>query len=199
MPSKILYLGTDPSRFPREVVHLPLIRTNPLPVSAEIIHEYNAFTHIVLTSPNGASILAAQFSLQGKEIFAIGRGTEEVLNSLGVSCVGVASPETQEGMIELLKHHVLESSYLFYPRSSAARPLLGRYLQESGLKHCVCDLYETVFLRPDPLPNLAEFEEIVFTSPSTVKAFVDVYHAIPKGVKLTCSGPITLEALKTYL
>ncbi len=195
MPSKILYLGTDPSRFPREVVHLPLIKTTPLPLSEQIVVEFNAFTHILLTSPNAATILANQFSLQGKQVFAIGQGTEEVLKSLGVQCAGVASPETQEGMIELLKEQPLENSYLFYPRSSTARPLLKHYLQESGFKHQLCDLYETIFLIPDLLPDLTEFEEIVFTSPSTVKAFLALYKTLPLGIKLTSIGPITEQFL----
>lgn len=195
MPSKVLYLGTDPSRFPREVVHVPLIQTNRLPLSEKTLAEFSAFTHILLTSPNAASILMDQFSLQEKEIFAIGKGTEEVLKSRGILCGAVAFPETQEGMIQLLKKEPLEHSYLFYPRSSLARPLLKDYLQEAHLKHHICDLYETVFLNPDPLPDLAEFDEIVFTSPSTVKAFLALYKTFPKSMKLTALGSVTATCL----
>src|SRR3569832_921488 len=198
MPSKILYLGTDPSRYPHPVVHLPLIKTVPLPLPEQILAEYCAFTHVLLTSPNGATILGGQFPLEGKQIFAFGQGTEEVLKRSGHQCAAVAVPETQEGMIKLLQNRSLENSYLFYPRSCSARPLLAHYLRDSGLKHQVCDLYQTVSLNPDPLPDLTQFEEIVFTSPSTVRAFFQLYPRLPQGIKLTAIGPITLQCL-TYL
>ena len=131
MKSKILYLGTDPSRFGKDVVHCPLIETKPLPLSQMIHENWKAFTHIILTSPNAARILSSHRSLDGKKILAIGRGTEEVV---GFNCFAVAKVETQEGMIELIKTIDLQESYMLYPRSSKARPLLAEYLKEAGIR-----------------------------------------------------------------
>lgn len=183
-------MGTDPSRYGQEVVHCPLIETRPFPLSKQMCDDWQAFTHVILTSPNAARILTSQMSLQDKKILAIGKGTAE-----GLSCFAVASPETQEGMIELLKRTPLENSYLLYPRSSSARPLLANYLKEAGLKHQICDLYETIYLKPDPLPVLDDFDEIIFTSPSTVRAFLALYGSIPKIKIITCMGPITEQFL----
>ncbi|MGH2639614.1 MAG: uroporphyrinogen-III synthase [Rhabdochlamydiaceae bacterium] len=191
--TKILYLGTDPSRYGRDVIHCPLIDTRPLPLP-DI--DLDAFTHVILTSPNAARILASQMSLQNKKNLTIGVGTTDTLMQMGLKCFASAFPETQEGMINLLKRISFENSYLFYPRSSAARPLLANYLIETGLKHTICDLYETIFLKPHPLPLLSDFDEIVFTSPSTIKAFLTLYGSIPKNKKLTCIGPITRQALQ---
>lgn len=186
--SKVLYLGTDPSRFGRAVVHCPLIEIKPLPL---IVHNVEALTHVILTSPNAARILASQMPLQNKQLLAIGVGTQETLKQIGLPCHATATPETQEGMIALLENMVLRDSYLFYPRSSRARPLLADYLKAAGIKHQICDLYETIYLKPEPLPALEEFDEIVFTSPSTVQAFLHLYGSLPKNKKLTCIGPIT--------
>ena len=133
--------------------------------------------------------------LRGKKILAIGRGTEE---TVGYDCFAVSSLETQEGMIELIKTIDLQESYMLYPRSSKARPLLAEYLKEAGIQHQICDLYETAYLKPEPIPALEDFEEIVFTSPSTVKAFLSLYSSIPKNKKITCIGPITEQAIINF-
>ncbi len=194
--NKVLYVGTDPSRYSEDVVHLPLIETRPLPLPQQIRDDFAAFTHIILTSPNAARILMDQFPLENKQILAIGTGTEEVIKTKGFSCIAVASPQTQEGVIDLLEKMVLKDAYIFYPRSSSARPLLAAYLKEAKIRHCICDLYETIYLKPDPLPSIENFQEIVFTSPSTLKAFQSLYGVIPQGTKLTCIGPITELALR---
>ena len=192
---KILYLGTDPSRFGREVVHCPLIEVKPLPLPDAVVRDFDAFTHVILTSPNAARLWAAA-KLQHKKILSIGRGTAEALKEAGWYCFATASPETQEGMIDLLKVACGGDSYLLYPRSSRARPLLANYLKEAGLKHQVCNLYDTVYLKPDPLPSLDDFEEIVFTSPSTIEAFLQIYGSLPKNKTLTCIGPVTSAAMR---
>jgi uroporphyrinogen-III synthase len=162
-------------------------------MSQEILDEFEFFTHIIVTSPNTAHILHESFG--GKKVFAIGEGTAAVLKSYGVAVEAVAKPESQEGMIELLEVMDLKSAYLFYPRSSMARPLLREYLERRGLKCCVCDLYETVFVRPKEVVDFVEVSEIVFTSPSTVRAFVELYGRVPEGVKCTCIGPVTARVL----
>jgi len=194
LKNKVLYVGTDPSRFSaaRDLVHCPLIETRPLPICDSIRRDFDAFTHVILTSPNAARILASQMPLHIKKVLAIGVGTAEQIRC---RCFATASPETQEGMIDLLEKLPLENSYLFYPRSSLARPLLATYLKERGLRHQTYDLYETVYLKPHPLPLMDDFDEIVFTSPSTIKAFLALYGSLPKNKKFTCVGPITEQAL----
>jgi uroporphyrinogen-III synthase len=196
--TQTLYVGTDPSRYldQADVIHLPLIQTNPLPISPEIKQEFDAYTHVILTSPNSVRILTAQMKLFSQQIIAIGKGTAAVLQSQGLSAAHIAHPESQEGVIDLLKKLPLENAYLFYPRSNRARPLLASYLQERGLRHRVCDLYETRFIKPSYVPPLDEIEEIIFTSPSTVHAFIELYGSIPNNKKLTCIGPVTLAALE---
>ena len=173
------------------MVHCPLIDTKPLPIPQAILNDFNRFTHVILTSPNAVKILQSQFSLKDKQVLAIGTGTAELLQ---YKPLAIASTETQEGMIELLKQLSLEHAYILYPRSSQARPLLGEYLK-THYRCQICDLYETINLKPDPLPNLDDFDEIVFTSPSTVRAFMALYGKMPENKKLTCIGPITERVL----
>ncbi len=196
---KILYLGTDPSRYPKQVFHLPLIHIRPLSLPASIRDDFDQLTHVLLTSPNAARLLMAQVELGRKKVLAIGKGTARILQEKGMECDAIAPTPTQEGIIELLEGLSIEGKYLLYPRSSIARPLLANYLKERGWKHQTADLYETIYLKPNPLPLLQEFEEIVFTSPSTVRAFFALYKDIPKEIKQTCIGPITQRALNTQI
>jgi len=193
---KTLYLGTDPSRYPNQVnlVHFPLIQIQSMPLSQEVLQEFASFTHVLVTSPNTAHIL--KHSIAQKKVLAIGEGTAATLKSYGVPMEAVAARELQEGMIELLENMMLEGAYLFYPRSSMARPLLREYLEGRRLKCYVYDLYETKFVRPAEAVDFNEVGEIVFTSPSTVHAFAELYGNMPKHVKCTCIGPVTASALR---
>jgi uroporphyrinogen-III synthase len=192
--TRVLYLGTDPSRYGRDVVHCPLIETKPLPLSEHLLDQWEEFTHILLTSPNAARIMTSYKNLDGKKIIAIGKGTADVIGN----CFAIANPETQEGMIDLLKSINLSRSYILYPRSSKARPLLASYLNEANIRHHTCNLYETLYLKPNPIPDLAQFDEIVFTSPSTVHAFLEIYGSIPQDKHILAIGPVTDQALKVY-
>ena len=195
-----LYLGTDPTNFQYipGLIHYPVIKTIPLPISDFIRQEFPRFTHVLFTSKNAVEIFLQTFSLEEKKVIAIGQSTAAKLQEKGWNVDAIAQPETQEGIIELLSSLNLNSAYLFYPRSSLARDHLQNYLNEQKISHQICDLYETVFQKPTPVPDLSTIREIIFTSPSTVKAFIAAFGQIPQGKKLTCIGPITEQALSCY-
>ena len=187
----ILYLGTDPSRFPRQekLVHFPVIRVMPLPLAEEVRRELTCITHVLVTSPNTAHFLWKEF--RGKTLLAIGKGTAAVLQSYDFRVSCVANPESQEGMIGLLSSMSLQDAYIFYPRSTRARSLLAQYLQKKEIRHLICDAYQTVAARPEITVDFATVKEIVFTSPSTVHAFAELYGKVPEHIQCTCIGPVT--------
>jgi uroporphyrinogen-III synthase len=201
-PSLVLYLGTDPTNYQHipGLIHYPIIRIVPLEIPQHIRDDFSDYTHILFTSKNTVSILLHQFkSLEGKQIIAIGKSTAAKFEQARWKPQFIAEQESQEGVIELLKHHDLSDAYLFYPRSSLARKKLEHYLIQRDIRHQVCDLYETVFQQPGPLPDLSLVKEIIFTSPSTVKGFLAAYGSIPLGKKLTCIGEITKDELNVNL
>jgi uroporphyrinogen-III synthase len=160
--------------------------------------DFDDYTHILITSKNAAAIFLSQIkdkeALKGKQIIAIGKSTAAKLAQ--EEFVLVAQDESQEGIIELLKTQDLHDAYIFYPRSTLARKKLENYMIGRAVRHQVCDLYETVFQKPEPFPDFAKIDEIIFTSPSTVKGFIAAFGSIPSNKKLTCIGPITEEELK---
>ncbi len=87
------------------------------------------------------------------------------------------------------------------PQSSKARVKLAHFLVEKGVHHQIVHLYDTKTKKDLKYPKIDQFEEVVFTSPSTVDAF---FSTIPKDMihdvyRYKVIGPITAEVLKERL
>ncbi len=206
----ILYLGSDPSQFKSEgrVIHWPVIRIVPRTIRSPEIQRAFAdlgdYSHLIFMSKHAVLVFFEHLSqcgweekiIQGKHISAIGSTTAFHLEKRGFQPDLVAKEETQEGLIAALQAEDLEGAYIFLPRSSRSRPLLVDFFVERSVRHRACDLYDTLPQRPDPLPDLQQVDEIIFTSPSTVEAFFSIYSSLPEGIKLTAIGPVTQEAIE---
>ncbi|MBS0648585.1 MAG: uroporphyrinogen-III synthase [Verrucomicrobia bacterium] len=200
---QVLYLGTDPENYRHiaGLVHCPLIQTVPLEIPQHLWDDFPDYSHILFTSKNAVAIFLQalkekSYTLESKQLVAIGKSTAAKLEQEGYTPHLIASQESQEGVIELLRLQDLRDAYIFYPRSSLARKKLEEYLMERGIRHQICDLYETIFQKPEVLPDLNHFREIIFTSPSTVRSFLAAFGSIPQEKKLTCIGAITEAELK---
>jgi hydroxymethylbilane synthase len=200
-----LYLGLDMPALLKEqrAIHLPIIRIVPRdPLSADIqgafknMHEY---THLVFTSKSAVRIFMDFLpvfrldvkDLKNKHVIAVGRSTASVLYECGLHVDIVASDETAEGVTQELNRLQLQHAYFLWPHSALSRTVLNEYMENNHLRYRECVLYDTVPLQPSPPPLLTQFKEIIFTSPSTVDAFKQIYGTIPKGIKLTSIGPVT--------
>jgi len=191
-PRRVLYLGIDP---PPGVFHYPVIRTQKIESSELQTALALFFTHILFTSKNAVRYWPGDLS--GAVSIAIGDATAKEIRKRGAEPL-VASEATQEGVIAFLETLDLRRAFLLYPRSKIARPHLAKYLQNAKIAHFVFDLYETLFQRPEPTPDLAEFDEIVFTAPSAVEGFFRIFRSLPERILLTPIGPVTKRALAEY-
>ncbi len=210
----VLYLGTDPSQFEAQgncrghLIHYPVIQVVPRSLDnlevRRAFDDLREYTHFLFTSKNAVEIFFSHIKklslsldlFQDKSVIAIGKITALHLRRQGVELNHIAQQETQEGVIDLLKKFDLENAYLFLPRSALSRPVLINYLIERGIRHQACDLYDTKTQRLEPKPDLKSVDTIVFTSPSTVKAFLEIFGKFPEGKKMLAVGPITEEALQ---
>jgi uroporphyrinogen-III synthase len=167
--------------------------------------DLDEFTHLIFTSKNSVKIffhLLEQLHfpvsrLEGKKIIAVGHVTAAYLTMGGMKLDRIAHPETQEGIVAMLKEMQLDAAYLFLPRSSRSRPILIDYLTAQQIRYQACDLYDTQAQVLTPQPDLKQIDEIVFTSPSTVEAFIAIFGSLPKEKKWIAIGPITEQALLT--
>lgn len=209
-PKSILYLGLEvPEKYQSDqVLHYPIIKTIPRRADETNIQtictEFSRFTHAVFTSKNAVRIfLHLAFAngvlmthIQEKFVIAVGKSTAQVLLNSGKSANLIAAQETSEGIAAEIDRLDMKKAHVLWPHSSLSRPVLADYFKQKGISFCACPLYDTVPHFPHPLPNLTEMEEIIFTSPSTVDAFLKGYGKIPQDKTLSCIGPITEKYLK---
>jgi hydroxymethylbilane synthase len=191
----VLYLGLDPSQHVcwGKVTHYPIIRVVPRPF---IAMDISSFTHIIFTSKTAVQLF--NYSITNQTLISIGKVTAAHLEVKGIAAHYVAHEETQEGIVALLKDLDLTNSRLLLPRSARARSHLTDYLTERKVAHVVLDLYDTV-VADVTLPDLSCFDEVVFTSPSTVEAFFEKVDLIPSQVRLRAIGPVTTNALQIMM
>lgn len=216
--SKILYLGLElPSELrDKEVVHLPLIRIKPYPKEhsgvVQAFANFMGYTHLIFTSKSAVKIFFEYAAFNGlstadlnqKKYLSVGKKTTLALQHCGVEQILTASDETAEGMIKLLSLINLDHSFVFWAHSALSRPVLMDWLQAqqsvvAGFKWHACIFYDTVLNLPKELPDISCFEEIIFTSSSTVDAFYTIFGRPSPDQRLTCIGPVTEKHLHKML
>jgi uroporphyrinogen-III synthase len=203
---KTLYLGLELPSELHSAVHCPFIRIVPKskhdPAIMQAFQNFESYTHIIFTSRNAVSIffdLADRKDLAHKMIISVGQRTNDKLREYGIESDLIAAEETAEGIIAELKKLDLNNAHFFLPQSAIARTVIPDWLLEQQVVHTACPIYDTLPNIPEPLPDLAQFEKIVFTSPSVVQAFIQAYGSLPSGKTLICKGPVTQKFLENSI
>jgi len=188
------------------LIHYPIIKTMPRPKkdSKDSLKYFLDFTHIIFTSKTSVNLIFdyltsfsfPQHLIQQKQYIAVGSNTAKQLYKLGIKNVLVGNPETAEGVVDLLNTLPLKNSFFFWPHSSLSRNTLSNFFLINSLRYNECILYDTIPFLTDPLPDFSEVDEIVFTSPSTIDAFLLFFETLPLNKVLTPIGPVTKAALE---
>lgn len=213
MEKGALYVGIDPKHYKTSlpVVHVPLIEIIPRPFDAkeiqEIFSDIFSFTHIIFTSKSAVTIFFNYFRKSGYTldqlkktyIIAIGQVPAFYLREEGVEPTYMTADEAQTGVIRVLSALDLKEVNILLPRSSGMRPQLAHFLVEHDIHHQICTLYDAHRRRPEELPNLNDFEEVVFTTPSVVDEFFALFSEIPESLRLHPIGFYSREALRKAL
>jgi uroporphyrinogen-III synthase len=115
----------------------------------------------------------------------------------------VPKKESSQGLIEEFsaeggsasggKKIDIRNKKIFMPRSDISDKNLSKGLEALGADVTASFAYRNIM--PEDLPdlNLEFFNEIMFTSPSTVRNFRKRYGRVPmpKGIKVSCIGDVT--------
>ncbi len=206
---RILFTGLSRERFFTKDIyfHLPLIKIEPMKDYKEFdnyLKNIKDFDWILFASRYGVehffkrlrTINSDSRVLANVKIAAIGNSTKNRLLDFGILANLVPGKESSEGLVAEFKKIDIKGKKIFLPRSDISDKGLSKALEELGAKVTTGFAYRNIILKDLPNLDLNLFDEIMFTSPSTVRNFKKRYKTVPKNVKIKCIGNVTLKEAK---
>ncbi len=208
--TKILFTGTNPERFTMlgDIIHFPVIQIGPNPFSDQekqnIIKETEEADAILLTSRFGVkhffNLLEENgFSiehLKEKEFYVIGTTTADELIEHDFYPTLMANIETSTGLLDVIKKRKdVTGKKIIFPRSSLPNPTLREELTAMGAYVTEIPIYLNTKL-PKKEIDKESIDVIFFTSPSTVKNYLEDYGKIPGHWRILSKGEVTADYLK---
>lgn len=206
---KSLYFGLNKNAYYTNgtVEHLPLIEIKPTDKKQlfDLNKQIKLATHLLVTSQTTLHLLIHHFKvskeiLKQKKIIAVGQATAEALQKENLFVGYIATSESQEGLIELINRIPWRTNdTLFYPKSKSARPKLLDFLSERKIQVHSLNIYDSYSVLLKKKPDLSKYDELVFTSSSTVLSFFQNFKEIPSSVKIVCKGDVTKKIIESKL
>tara|TARA_X000000368_G_scaffold19393_1_gene15306 strand:+ start:171 stop:923 length:753 start_codon:yes stop_codon:yes gene_type:complete len=165
------------------------------------VQSLSNYEWVIITSSNGATEFLKAVNKIGTQEFpkiaVIGSSTERAFNNLGIRVSLRPKKQVAEGLLEIFPRPEGNNNVLL-PIAKKSREILPRTLKERGWNVHRVDAYKTIrpehFLPFDNNEQCADF--VIFTSPSTVINFIEMYgkENVPK--RIISIGPVTSEEIK---
>lgn len=207
---RILFTGLSKERYftkGANYFHLPLIRIVPMEDYWELdghIKNIRRFDWVVFSSRYGVEYFFKRLeiigydsrALSGIKVAAIGASTKNRLFDFGIIADLAPRDESSEGLVEEFKRIGLRGAKLFLPRSDISDKNLSDGFKRLGAEVVTGFAYRNVPAEDLPDLDLNSFDEIMFTSPSTVRNFKARYGKVPKQVKASFIGDVTRREAK---
>ncbi|MFH1784573.1 MAG: uroporphyrinogen-III C-methyltransferase [bacterium] len=202
----ILFTGLSDERFFIEgsYYHLPLISIEELDDYRDFdsyLMRIQSFDWIVFASRYGVKYFFKRLAalgydsrkIEGINIAAVGRSTAEALLGVGIKADLIPEDESSKGLVERLRKEGVKGMSIFMPRSDLSDKGLKEDLEALGARVSESVAYANVISKDLPDIVLDDFDQIMFTSPSTVRSFVKRYKKAPKKTKIKCIGDVTFR------
>jgi uroporphyrinogen III methyltransferase/synthase len=209
---KVLITGTSAESYENypNGKHTPLIQidkiTNNKPIYASL-QEITAFDWLIFTSRYGVRYFFEAFnelkldirSLAKVKLASVGKVTTSELAKYHIYPDIESETASAEGIIRYFKEIQLTGKQLLLPRSDKGLKYLSEELEKMGNRVTDIPVYRNTVNEKAEKTDLSQFRKIVFSSPSGVEAFTQIYGEIPSGIQLIARGKTTEEKLKTTL
>jgi len=207
---RILLPGTHPDKYRHLgiIIHRPLIKSVPLDDYAQadkVLKRLNTFDWIVFTSTNGVEFFFQRLNAVGldtrsigtEKVAAIGKTTAEKLKTFGVLVDMQPGLESSTGLLEEFKKVSVKGKRILLVRPKVGSSMLLDGLADAGAAVEAVVVYRNVDIEPEET-DFDFIDQILFTSGSTVRAFLKLYGSVPDGVKVYCLGQPTLNEAKKH-
>ncbi|MVX62282.1 uroporphyrinogen-III C-methyltransferase [Clostridium chromiireducens] len=165
------------------------------------IEKYN---HIVFTSVNSVEIffdylIKKDYDVRRikAKVSAIGAATANALKQRGIICFAKAREFVGEGLVSILKPHLMENETLLLPCSAKSRKYIYEELSNCGVSVDKVYIYDTVCGAVVNKKSFDEVDMVFFTSPSTVENMVEMLGIEEiKKKQVIAIGPKTNEPIE---
>lgn len=204
-----------------EVIHIPAIEIVP-PDSWQAcdtaLEQLQNYDWVIFTSTNGVRFFIDRVQEKGKDfetlytkqIAAVGEHTETELKKLGLKVDLVPEEFRTEGLVSAFEKKNIQGLNILFPKAQEGRDVVIKYLEAMGANVDGVAVYKT---RTPKRENFIKFHDILnghavdlltFTSPSTVRNFVNIFGEkkikdwIRSGCRIAAIGGVTAGALKGF-
>lgn len=207
---RILVLGMHPEKYTwlGTIVHRQIIDCLPIennPDLDNLLQQLSTFDWIAFTSANGVRYFFERLNalgldarcLAGVKIATIGQTTASRLGAYGLIADMVAADESSAGMLKEFGKLGMGGKKVLLPQSEIASAELPDGLTKAGAEVTKIPVYKTVEIDPDDV-DFDHIDAVLFTSGSTVRAFMAKFGAAPAGLKAYCLGKPTQNEAKKH-
>ena len=206
---KVLVLGTHPEKYTHlgNIVHRPIVKCVGLEDYSdfdEMLRRMETFDWLIFTSAHSVRFFFQRLrtmhsdarSLASVRVAVIGRTTGEELADFGILADLVPANESSAGLLEEFGSLDMKGKRALLPRAKVASRELPAGLTAIGAEVVEVPAYMTVEAEPADV-DFEHIDKILFTSGSTVRAFVKKFGKVPDGIKAYCLGtPTQAEATR---
>lgn len=199
----VLVLGTHPERYTHlgNIVHRPIVKCVGLEDYSnfdEILRRLEIFDWLIFTSAHSVRFFFQRLraihsdarSLASVRVAVIGKTTAGELAGLGILADLIPGNESSAGLLEEFGSLDMNDKRVLLPRAKVASRELPEGLKAMGAEVMEVPAYMTVEVEPADV-DFEHIDKILFTSGSTVRAFVKKFGNVPPGVKAYCLGEPT--------
>jgi uroporphyrinogen III methyltransferase/synthase len=207
---RVLVLGTHPEKYAHlgTIVHRPIVECVGLEDYSrldEAIKRIGEFDWLIFTSANGVRFFFKRLRLNDLDVRAmcslrvavIGKTTARRLAGFGILADLVPGTESSAGLLKEFKTLKIRGKKVLLPQARAASGELAEGLVRMGATVEEAPAYETVEMEPADV-DLEYIDKILFTSGSTVRAFVKKFGRVPSRIKAYCLGVPTQQEAKKH-
>ncbi len=211
-PKKWLYTGLSVNdwEYDEGIVHTPLITIEPVEFNHDInvaIENIQKYDRLIFTNRYAVQFFFKLLFDLGKDarvlshiqIDSIGKVTSQALKEKGLLVKPLCKEESSVAMVKEYKNQKVVKENILIPGSGVGANRLTSGLRDLGNAVNYLSIYKMDSNGAIVKQNLDQFYGIIFTSPQTVKAFMEVYGKIPAHLEIVTRGSQTKAIVNKLL
>jgi uroporphyrinogen III methyltransferase/synthase len=206
---KVLITGTSDEAFKHYTnrTHTPVIKIQRSKNKEQIytsLKEIHTFDWILFTSRYGVRYFfeawnELQLDIRGLahvQLATVGKTTTAELSKHHLYPTIESETESATGLLNYFSEIQLTKKRILLPRSDKGLKHLSEALLQMGNEIIDIPVYSNTLNEAVEKVDLSSFQKIIFSSPSGVEAFTQLYGKIPMGIQLIAKGETTERKLQ---